>query len=110
MGDQRKMSESEKPADASKEQESGGCMEMVIIRASSGCHLHDKRLHLGTRICVECPATKNHPHHQSGNHKKTLPSTPPYHNLNRTSKRNAEKSGSSSSPCSSELLTEMPIR
>ena len=34
-------------AEASKEQTSGGCMEMVIVRASSGCHLHDKRLHLG---------------------------------------------------------------
>ena len=26
----------------------GGCMEMVVIRASSACHEHDKRLHLGT--------------------------------------------------------------
>jgi len=108
--DKRRLSDRGKPDTAADEHEHGGCMEMVIVRASSGCHLHDKRLHLGTRICVECPATKNHHHHQSGNHKKTLPSTSPYHNLNRTSKRNAEKSGSSSSSCSSELLTEMPIR
>ena len=26
----------------------GGCMEMVVIRASTACHEHDKRLHLGT--------------------------------------------------------------
>ena len=26
----------------------GGCMEMVVIRASMACHEHDKRLHLGT--------------------------------------------------------------
>ena len=28
--------------------ENGGCMEMVVIRASTACHEHDKRLHLGT--------------------------------------------------------------
>jgi len=31
-----------------------GCMELVIIKASSGCHHHDQRLHIGTRICVQC--------------------------------------------------------
>lgn len=107
--DKRRMSERGQVAEASKEQTSGGCMEMVIVRASSGCHLHDKRLHLGTRICVECSSAKTHHHHQSGNHKKTTPTTSSYHHLNRKSKRNAEKIGSSSS-CSSELLTEMPIR
>merc|ERR1712018_119777 len=109
MGDQRKMSESEKPSDASKEQANGECMEMVIVRASSGCHLHDKRLHLGTRICVECSSAKNHHHHQSGNHKNSTTTSSSYHHLNRRSKRNAEKFGSSSS-CSSELLAEIPIR
>ena len=36
-----------KPETAPNEHENGGCMEMVIVRASSGCHIHDKRLHLG---------------------------------------------------------------
>ncbi|TRY69936.1 hypothetical protein TCAL_10842 [Tigriopus californicus] len=31
------------------------CLEMVIIRASHGCQGHDKRLHIGTRICIQCP-------------------------------------------------------
>jgi len=35
------------------------CMEMVIIRATIGCQHHDSRLHIGTRICVDCPQYKN---------------------------------------------------
>eukprot|EP00095_Tigriopus_kingsejongensis_P000888 snap_masked-scaffold409_size180341-processed-gene-0.7 protein:Tk00888 transcript:snap_masked-scaffold409_size180341-processed-gene-0.7-mRNA-1 annotation:"hypothetical protein DAPPUDRAFT_59376" len=35
--------------------ESFSCLEMVIIRASHGCQRHDKRLHIGTRICIQCP-------------------------------------------------------
>jgi len=31
------------------------CIEMVIIRATKGCQHHDSRLHIGTRICVNCP-------------------------------------------------------
>lgn len=71
--------------------DTGGCMEMVIIRASTGCHTHDKRLHLGTRICVECSSTS---HHQSGSHKNTA----------SYNERNADKSSCSAA------LTEMPIR
>lgn len=71
--------------------DTGGCMEMVIIRASSACHAHDKRLHLGTRICVDCSSTS---HRQSSSHKKTAS----YHD------KSADKSSCSAA------LTEMPIR
>ena len=35
-------------ADYGLQNGSEGCMEMVVIRASTACHEHDKRLHLGT--------------------------------------------------------------
>jgi len=39
------------------------CMEMVIIRATKGCQHHDSRLHIGTRICVNCPKFSTNVHH-----------------------------------------------
>lgn len=68
-------------------------MEMVIIRASSGCHAHDKRLHLGTRICVECSSAN---HRQLDSQKSTASS---YHD-----RKSVDKSSCSAA------LTEMPIR
>lgn len=41
--------------DESSENNTFSCLEMVIIRASHGCQRHDKRLHIGTRICIQCP-------------------------------------------------------
>jgi len=39
----------------SPEKHQTSCIEMVIIRATKGCQHHDSRLHIGTRICVNCP-------------------------------------------------------
>jgi len=47
--------ESHHPLQLNKE---SSCMEMVIIRATIGCQHHDSRLHIGTRICVDCPQYK----------------------------------------------------
>lgn len=73
-----------------------GCMEMVIIRATVGCQHHDSRLHIGTRICVQCPHERDTSRHGGRKH---------------TTSKHSQKTllgGDGSVDCA--MLTQTPIR
>jgi len=97
----RKSKNDEEFADYGLQNGSEGCMEMVVIRASTACHEHDKRLHLGTRICLEC--TPIHRHITKGHNE-------PLGNGTTVSAYRTKRVDETSSSCSAAALTEMPIR